>query len=140
MLFCLIAVVTLVNLYLLPSVACYWLSASEIMLKKKKNIHCSVTTSTLFLDQSVIKFHSDRTSYVRLMYWVKQSSTNNQFDKIFIKINNDNLQINQAFAVMKLSLFPSCKENTGKYILHIILINSVYPSERNYEIYKTVAM
>lgn len=140
MLFCLIAVVTLVNLYFLQIAAYYSLSASEMVLKKKKNIHCSVTTGMLFLDNSVIKFHGHCASYLRPMYWVKQSSTNTQFDKIFIKINNYNLQINQAFAAAKLGLITSCKENTGKYILHIILTNSLYPSERNYKIYKAVAM
>lgn len=137
---CLIAVVTLVNLYFLQPAACYWLSALEMVLKNKKNIRCSVTTSMLYLDNSLIKFHGHCASYLRPAYWVKQSSTNAQFDQIFIKLNNDNLQINQAFAAAELGLITSCKKNTGKYILRIILTNCLYPSERNYEICKAVAM
>lgn len=73
----------------------------------------------LYLDNSVIKFHGHCASYLRLTYWVKQSSTNTQFDQIFIKLNNDNLQINQAFAAAELGLITSCKKKYWEiYSLH----------------------
>lgn len=71
------------------------------------------------------------------MHWAKQTNNNSLFYSICRKLNNDNLQVKQTFAVLKLSLITSSKENSGKYILHIILTNSsLYPSERYDEIYK----
>lgn len=90
-----------------------------------------------YLHNSVTKFHFHYASSLRPVHWSKQTNNNALFYSICRKLNNDNLQVKQTFAVLKLSLITLSKENTEKYLLHIILTNSsLYPSEINDEIYK----